>query len=511
MSNQSSENNKRIAKNTLMLYVRMLFCMFVSFYTSRVILAVLGVTDYGINNVVCGVAGMFTFINTTLAGATSRFLTYDIGVGDIDKLKKTFRAALTIHVFLALIIFILCETVGIWLLETKLVIPEERMFAARIIYQLSVLSTMMMITQVPYNAAIVAHERMDIFAYFGIADVTLKLLIVFMLEWFDFDKLILYGILFFVLSVGMLFAYRLYCSRNFEECRFRFIKDKAMLYPMLSFSIWDLYGNMCVMFKGQGINILQNMFWGPAINAATGIANQIMNAIMGFSRNFTTAVQPQIIKYYAKGSYAEMEKLAIRCSKFSFFLLFMISFPAILKVNDVMSVWLKEVPEYALQFFQLAIIANWIDTMMQPLTMIIHATGRMKRISFISGSIFALSVPITYCLLKLGFNPMTPFFVNILIAIMVYMSNIGIVKKYIPSFNVFPYLWKAFLSPMLIVAIGAVIPFVVNIYMKDDWVAFFVVCFLCVFSQALVMFVLGLNTHERLVIINSLKNKFRKK
>lgn len=196
MSNKTLENNKRIAKNTLMLYVRMLFSMFVSFYTSRVILAVLGVTDYGINNVVCGVAGMFTFINTTLAGATSRFLTYDIGVGDIDKLKKTFRAALTIHVFLALIIFILCETVGIWLLETKLVIPEERMFAARIIYQLSVLSTMMMITQVPYNAAIVAHERMDIFAYFGIADVTLKLLIVFMLEWFDFDKLILYGILF---------------------------------------------------------------------------------------------------------------------------------------------------------------------------------------------------------------------------------------------------------------------------------------------------------------------------
>lgn len=316
---QTSNNNKRIARNTLMLYIRMLFSMFVSFYTSRVILAVLGVTDFGINNVVCGLAGMFTFINTTLAGATSRFLTYDIGVGEIEKLKKTFRAALTIHVFLAIIIFILCETVGVWLLETKLVIPTERMFAARLIFQLSVLSTMMMVTQVPYNAAIVAHERMDVFAYFGIADVSLKLLIVFMLEWFNFDKLILYGILFFMLSVGMLFAYRLYCTRNFVECRFRFTKDKTLLYPMLSFSGWDLYGNMCVMFKGQGINILQNMFWGPAINAATGIANQIMNAIMGFSRNFTTAVQPQIIKYYAKGSYAEMEKLAIRCSKFSFF------------------------------------------------------------------------------------------------------------------------------------------------------------------------------------------------
>ena len=508
---QTLNNNKRIARNTLMLYVRMLFSMFVLFYTSRVILAVLGVTDYGVNNVVCGVAGMFTFINSALAGATSRFLTYDIGIGDIDKLKKTFRAALTIHVFLALIIFILCETVGVWLLETKLVIPEERMLAARIIYQLSVLSTIMMITQVPYNAAIVAHERMDIFAYFGIADVALKLLIVFMLEWFDFDKLILYGILFFVLSVGMLFAYRLYGSRNFEECRFCFTKDKAMLYPMLSFSGWDLYGNMCVMFKGQGVNILQNMFWGPAINAATGIANQIMNAIMGFSRNFTTAVQPQIVKYYANGNYKEMEKLSIRCSKFSFFLLFMISFPAMLKVNDIMKIWLKEVPEYAFQFFQLAIIANWIDTMMQPLIMIIHATGRMKRISFISGSIFAMSVPITYLLLKIGFNPMTPFFVNIFIMIMVYLSNLRIVKQYIPSLSVRLYLWKAFVSPILIAAIGSILPIVVNVSMKANWLAFFVVCSLCVISEGIVMFGLGINSHERVVIIDSIKNKFVRK
>ena len=276
----NSQNNKRIIKNTLMLYVRMLFSMFVSFYTSRVILDVLGITDFGINNVVAGVAGMFTFINTSLAGATSRFLTFDLGLNDIEKLKKTFSAALTIHVILALLIFVLCETVGVWILETKLVIPEDRMFAARVIFQFSVLSCMLMITQVPYNAALIAHERMDIFAYLGIADVTLKLGIVFLLEWINFDKLILYGFLFFVLSFVIMMAYRYYGTKHFEECRWKFTKDKTLLKPLLIFSGCDVYGNMSIMFRNQGVNILQNMFWGPVINAATGVANQILNAIM---------------------------------------------------------------------------------------------------------------------------------------------------------------------------------------------------------------------------------------
>lgn len=506
----NSQNNKRIIKNTLMLYVRMLFSMFVSFYTSRVILDVLGITDFGINNVVAGVAGMFTFINTSLAGATSRFLTFDLGLNDIEKLKKTFSAALTIHVILALLIFVLCETVGVWILETKLVIPEDRMFAARVIFQFSVLSCMLMITQVPYNAALIAHERMDIFAYLGIADVTLKLGIVFLLEWINFDKLILYGFLFFVLSFVIMMAYRFYGTKHFEECRWKFTKDKTLLKPLLIFSGCDVYGNMSIMFRNQGVNILQNMFWGPVINAATGVANQILNAIMGFSRNFTTAIQPQIIKFYAQEDYQQVQVLATRCAKFSFFLLFLFSFPALLKVNFVMDLWLKEVPDYAFLFCQLAIVYNWFDTMIAPLNMIIHATGRMKRISFVTGSVYLLTVPLTYLFLKMGYSPTTPFVVNIFITIAAGLHNLYLVKLYIPEFKAMSFLWNGVVYPLLVTGLGAVIPLIANNLIGDRFWNFIMICSLCVICELFAIFYLGFNVHERIQIKEMVKHKFQK-
>lgn len=504
-----SENNKRIARNTVMLYVRMLFSMFVSFYTSRVILDVLGVTDYGINNVVAGVAGMFSFLNTSLAGATSRFLTYNLGQGNNLKLKQTFSAALTIHLILAFVIFILCETIGLWLLETKLVIPGDRMFAARVIYQFSVLSCLLMITQVPYNAALIAHERMDIFAMFGIGDVSMKLVIVLLLDYLPFDKLITYGFLFLLLSSMFMMLYRWYGYRHYEECRFRITLDKDLLKPMFVFSGWDVYGNLSLMLKGQGINVVQNMFWGPAINAATGVANQVMNAIMGFSRNFTTAIQPQIVKMYSQNNILEMQKLAIRCAKFSFYMLFLISFPAFLKVDDVMAVWLKEVPDYAFQFCQLAIVYNWVDTIMQPLIMIIHATGQMKRISLISGSIFLMALPITYLFLSFGTSPVTPFVVNIFIVIGVCMNNLAIVKKYITKFDALLFIKDAILYPFFVVGVGAIIPLVLVFYFKTGWSSFFIVCAGCVISELVSIFLLGLSNHEKIIVTEMLAKKLK--
>ena len=465
----NSQNNKRIIKNTLMLYVRMLFSMFVSFYTSRVILDVLGITDFGINNVVAGVAGMFAFINTSLAGATSRFLTFDLGLNDIEKLKKTFSAALTIHVILALLIFILCETVGVWILETKLVIPENRMFAARIIFQLSVLSCMLMITQVPYNAVLIAHERMDVYAYFGIADVFLKLGIVFLLQWIPFDKLITYGVLFFILSGGMMMAYRYYGTKHFEECRWRITSD--------------------------------------------GVSQQILNAILGFSRNFTTAIQPQIVKFYAQENYLQVQLLATRCAKFSFFLLFVISFPALLKVNFVMNIWLKEVPDYAFVFCQLAIVVNWFDLLNTPLNMIIHATGKMKRISFITGSIFLFTLPLTYLFLKMGYSPTTPFWVNIFITIVAGLHNLYLVKLYIPEFKAMKFLQQGVLYPLGVVSIGAIIPILVNYSTVsfNSIYSFFIVCFSCVICELLSIFYLGLNAHEKIKMKEMIKSKFQRK
>lgn len=503
----NTANNKRIAKNTLMLYIRMFCSMVVSFYTSRVILDVLGITDYGINNVVAGTASLFSFINASLAGATSRFLIYDLGKNNLEKLKKTFSATITIHVVVALLIFILCETIGLYLINNKLVIPEDRLFAAHIIFQLSVLSTMVSITQVPYNAAIIAHEKMGVFAVFGIADVCLKLLIVFMLEWFTFDKLILYGILFFILSVGMMACYRLYGYKHFPECRFRLTKEKKLLKPLLVFSGWDLYGNMCVTFAGQGINIIQNMFWGPAINAATGIANHVVSAIMGFSRNFNTAINPQIVKNYAVGNYTEMIKLASRCSRFSFYLLFLISFPAMLKLNDVLTLWLVEVPAHTYRFCQLVIIFNWIDTLLQPLLMIIHATGRMKLISFISGTLYLLIIPTSYCFLSFGAKPSTPFLVSIGMISLVYLSNLFIVKHYIHEFPVIPFLKTAVMSPIMTTVIGALIPLTLAHFLTEGWLAFFIVCSMCVICEVLSILYIGLNINERKVVLSSIKSR----
>ena len=503
------DNNKRIAKNTLMLYIRMLFGMIVAFYTSRVILSVLGVVDFGINNVVSGVAVMFSFLNSSLSGATSRFLTFELGKNNINKLKQTFSAAFTIHVILALIIFVLCETIGLWLLEYKLVIPEERMFAARILYQLSIVSTLLNITQVPFGASIIAHEKMNIYAYLGIIDILLKLVIVYLIQISPFDKLVSYGIMFFFVSVLMLFVYRMYSIRHFEECSMKMSLNKSLTIPMLKFSGWDLYGNLSVMLRGQGVNVLQNMFWGPAINAATGVANQILNAILGFSNNFLTAVRPQIVKMYAQGNISEMQKLVERSSKFSFFLLFFISFPCFIEIPFVLDVWLEEVPEFTVEFARWSLVFNWIVTMFLPLMYVIHATGRVKRISIINGSLYILVIPITYVAYNLNaVSPTFPFIVNALFVIIGSgISNLYTVHLYIPSFKAKHYIYSSVLRGVIAGLSGAILPLLVHIYYGQNWIGFFMTCIASVINMALAIYFIGLDLDERKKIVNIIKNK----
>lgn len=273
--------------------------MLVSLYTSRVILNTLGVEDYGIYNVVGGVVSMFAFFNSAMSSATQRFLSFEIGKGDFVQLRKTFNATQIIHIGIAVLILILAETVGLWFVKTYLVIPVERMDAAIWVYHFSVLSFMVSIIQVPYNATIIAHERMNVYAYVSIIEVSLKLLIVFMLTWITYDKLILYGILHFGVVFLVASLYRIYTRRNFEESKFEVVKDKDLYKSLISFSGWSLFGNIAVMLRGQGVNILLNMFFGPAVNAARGIAYQVQGALFGFVTNFQMAIKPQIIKSYA--------------------------------------------------------------------------------------------------------------------------------------------------------------------------------------------------------------------
>jgi O-antigen/teichoic acid export membrane protein len=501
-------DNKKIAKNTLMLYLRMLFSMCVSLYTSRVILATLGVTDFGINNVILGVTGMLSFLSSAMSGATARFLTYAIGKGDKALLKKTFSAAFTIHLLLAIIIFILCETVGIWMLENKLVIPPDRMMAARIIFQFSAFSCLLGIAQIPFSSALIAHERMDIFAYFGIADVVLKLVIVYLLTIFNYDKLILYGALFFIVSLGMMIINRWYGITHFEECRFKLSRDKNMIIPMLKFSGWDLYGNMSVMARTEGVNILQNMFWGPTVNAATGVANQVMTTILGFSNNFLTAIRPQIVKLYAQEQIQDMQILAERSSKFSFFLLFFISFPCFLELPFVLNLWLVNVPNWTVSFTRLSMLFNWNVTIFLPLMYIIHATGRMKRISFINGTLYLMVLPITWFLFKEGLNPTTPFILNAIFVLLgAGISNLYSIKLYIPSFQCLHYLKYSVMNGILTVALGSILPIVVKLYMPDDWMGFLIVCSVSVLSLGLSILYVGLNMEERKNLVNLILKK----
>jgi O-antigen/teichoic acid export membrane protein len=501
-------SNKRIAKNTLMLYFRMLLSMCIAFYTSRVILATLGVEDYGIYNVVGGVAAMFTFLNSSLAGATSRFLTYDLGRGETEKLKATFSASFTIHVILSLIIFVLCETVGLWMLENKLVIPENRMFAARILFQLSTISAMLTITQTPFSAVIIAHEHMKAYAYISIIEVTLKLIIVYFLTIIPYDKLIIYGVLYFAVSVLILLINRVYAMRCFSECSMKISRDRALIMPMLKFSGWDLYGNMSIMLRSHGVNILQNMFFGPAVNAAAGLAAQVLGGMTGFSGNFIMAANPQIIKLYAAGHIAEMQALTEKASRLAFFLLFFVSFPCFLELPFVLELWLKDVPDYTAVFVRLSIIFHLSRIMFFPLSAIIHGTGKVVRISFINGTVYMLVLPITYALYKLfDCSPTIPYILNAVLGVFGCFLNLQTVKMYVPEFRARQYLIHAPLRALLAVAIGAIIPIILLDIMPYGWGGFFVVCSSCVVTNSISMLYIGLNAHERQSVVDAVLRK----
>ena len=332
------ERSRRIAKNTAMLYVRMIFIMFVSLYTSRVVLSTLGVSDYGVYNVVGGVVYMFSFLNAAMTNGTQRFLSYELGRGDICQLRKMFSITLSIHIFIGLVIVILAETIGLWFLNTQLNIPAERMMAANWVYQFSILSFLISVIQVPYNSLIIAHERMNVYAYVSIIEVILRLLVVFILTQIDYDKLTLYGFLYFSVTLIAAVIYAVYCKIKFSECTSHFVYDHLLFKRLLSFAGWNLYGNVTCVVAAQGVNLILNIFFGPVINAARGIAYQISSSIYGFANNFQMAVNPQIIKSYAAGENEYMMNLIFRSAKFSFYLLFIIALPIFIEVDFILKI-----------------------------------------------------------------------------------------------------------------------------------------------------------------------------
>jgi len=455
------ENNQRMAKNTLYMYFRMFLIFLVSLYSSRVVINVLGLADYGIFNVMGGIIGMLTYVNTLLSGGTSRFITADLGVGDIDRLRQTFSMANILAIVAAIIILLLGETVGLWFMSNKLNIDSERMTAAMWVYQCALISCCLSVIQTPYTASIVAHEKMNIYAYMSIFDCSMKLAIVFLLKWFDYDKLILYSILVFAVGFLNFIIYRLYCVKSFEECKISLHFDKQRLKEMMTFSGWNMIGAFASVLNNYGLNILLNLFFGTVVNAARGIALQISQYVSQFYSNFQISAKPQVIKYYAQGDVENMGKLIINTSKYCGLLLMCVIIPIIFNIDGILMIWLGQIPQYTPWFVRIILLQIFFQSTDYPLGMGIHAVGKMM-LPNITASIFYLSVfPVTYLLFKNGIGPLVGYCVYLCFSPCILLCDLYILHRY-TSFSISNYL-KTVIIPLAIFAITcSVLPCALN-------------------------------------------------
>lgn len=428
---KNSINNKRIAKNTLFLYLRMIVVMAVNLYVVRAVLDLLGVVDYGIYNVVGGVVHMFSFINSTLATSSQRYFSIELAKGDLKSLNKWFCLNVTTFFIFIIVFLIIAETIGLWFVNTQMTIPEERMFAANIVYQLSIITFCIHFFNIPYTAMIIAYERMSAFAYISILEAILKLGIVFLLMVISWDKLILYALLMFLISCGITSSYIIYNLNFFKASKYHFYWNKEEMKELLSFSGWHFYGTFSVVIRSQGINILLNLFFNPAINAARAIAYQIYAAVNQLSHNFFVAVKPQIYKSYAKREFNELYRLITRSTIMCSFLVSILIFPLLANTNFVLSLWLKEVPDYAIIFTKLVLINGLIDATNGPTTASILATGKIKIYELTVANMTIAILPISYIALKLGAEPTVTMIVSILISIVVTITRAVFLNKMI--------------------------------------------------------------------------------
>lgn len=421
-------NNRRMAKNAMMLYFRMLLTMGVTLYTSRVILQTLGVEDYGIYYLVAGFVTLLGFLQGAMASATQRFFSFELGKATHSNISNVFSMSMNIHIVIAIIVLILGETIGFWFLKNKLNIPSQRMLAAEWVYHLSLLSFLVTIVNVPYNALIIAYEKMSIYAWLGIVDVVLKLIIVFMLTWFGLDKLILYAVLSLLVVILIFISYYYFSKRNFPEANYKLYWDKSIFNSIFSYTGWSLWGSIAVIMSSQGVNVLLNIFFGPSVNASRAISMQVSAALKKFVQNIQIAINPQIIKSYASEDLEYMHQLVLYGAKYSYFILLFLSVPVIVNTDIILKVWLGQIPLYSNIFIQIILIKMLIDSISGPLITSAQATGKIKLYQSVVGGILLLEVPIAYLLLKAGASPPVVLVASIITAIMALIARIIILK-----------------------------------------------------------------------------------
>lgn len=505
-----NNNSKRIVTNTVVLYIRMFIVMLISLYSSRIVLKALGVDDFGLFSVVGGVVALMTFLQSSLASSTQRFLSFELGKNNVERTKAVFRVSLTTHIAIAVIIILIAETVGLWFLNAKVNIPEGRIFAANVVYQLSVLSLTLSMIALPYYADIISREKMSYFAVVGIVEAVFKLGFAFMLLILDYDKLILYAFLVFILSLLVNISYWIYCRVKFYEARFKLSFDKILFKEIFSFSGWTIIGQMAVVGVSYGTGIVVNQFFPVAVNAAMGIANQVNGSITGLTSNFQTAFQPQITKSYASKDYDYMSSLIYYSSKISFFLLFIVTLPIMMNIDIILSIWLTIVPEYSNWFCILFIIASTFNALSAPLWIVIFATGRIKVYQIVVSCVFFSDLIIVYILYSFGFPPITCMVVKAAINFFVIFVRMFYARKEVEVFSVNEYLRRAFM-PCMLAMIITVVPCISIFLLCDTILLKLIVTSVTVLFSLFVAYYIGLEQHERKAAVSLILNYIHKK
>lgn len=510
-----SENNKRIVKNTFMLYIRMGLVMIISLYATRVVLSVLGEEDYGIYNVVGGVVVMFSFLSRTLASASQRYFAFEIGRGDYDKLNKIFNINLILFAIVIGIVLVLAETVGLWFVNTQMTIPDERMVAARWVYQFAVLSFCVHLIAIPYQATIIAREKMHVYAFIGIMEALLNLALALLLKTLNwgFDVLIVYGALMFLVHIITNGSYVAVARRRFEETRIKFYWEKRQALEILSYSGWNLFGAVAGIVRSQGINILINVFFNPAINAARGLSYQVNNALNQFASNFYTAVRPQVTKYYAQGDKSATMSLVFSSSKFSYYLLLFLAVPVMVFSHELLDLWLVEIPEYTELFLILVVIIGLIDSISNPLMTLAQATGRVKLYQAVVGSIIILNLPLSWLFLHFGYSAEVTMYVAIAVAVLSLFARLIILKKLV-DFPVMGFCRRVLLRILLTSLCALALSWAIKTYLfagvSGVWPLVLSFCMSVLITTVTIVFV-GFGNHERKTLVSLVATKLKKK
>lgn len=496
----NSSNNKRIAKNSIFMAIRMVFVLGITLYTTRVILNILGVEDYGVYNVVCGFVSMFAFLNTSMSNGIQRFYNFELAKNGKEGANKVYNTAILIQLILALVIILLTESFGIWYLHNKMVIPAGRIFAAKLIFQFSILSFLFVVLQAPYTAAVMAHERMDFYAIISVLDALLKLLIVFLIPAFHGDQLIVYGILFALISVADFVLYYIYCKHNFPEIKFKRYFEKTLFLSMLGFSGWNIFGSLSGVMKEQGINLVLNLFFGPVVNAARGVAGQINGGLQSFVSNITTPVRPQVVQSYARGDYSRTMNLTYSVSKLSCCFLYLCALPVILEINYILHLWLGEnIPEHTNTFVVIVILTSFINNLNGAVSGVIHASGKMKTYQIVTSLLSMLCIPAAYFGLKKGLSPEFSLLMVLLWTSLAQVAALYILKS-IVAYSLTDYVRKVILPIILLILVTFWPSLIMQSFMKEGILRLLAVGSVSVIVVALGIYFIALNESEKNLI-----------